>query len=240
MALKVIIATPVYRKPADAYLESLKGCVEALDEAEIDHQAVFETGCPYISNARATMLRKALDAKADVIVFIDDDVSWEPQDIVKLIETPGHVVSGAYRFKCDDERYMGRLHEDEQGRPIVRDDGCVKAEWVPAGFLKITKEAVDHFMASYPELVYGPYFNPTVDLFNHGAHERLWWGEDYAFSRRWAACGGELWVIPDLNLGHHTELNGTVKDYPGNFHQFLLKQKPRGAKKSPVSLVEAA
>lgn len=30
------------------------------------------------------MLRKALDAQADVIVFIDHDVSWAPGDLLKL------------------------------------------------------------------------------------------------------------------------------------------------------------
>ena len=40
-----------------------------------------------VSGARAAMLRKALDAKADVIVFIDHDVSWAPEDLVKLIKT---------------------------------------------------------------------------------------------------------------------------------------------------------
>jgi hypothetical protein len=59
-----------------------------------------------------------------------------------------------------------------------------------------------------------------VDLFNHGAHEGVWWGEDYAFSRNWLALGGELWIVPDLNLTHH----GPDTVYPGNFHNFLRRQ----------------
>lgn len=242
MALKVVFCVPVYRKPHPKWIAAVEASVPLLDEAGIDHKMVFEVGCPYVSHARATMLRKALTAEADVIVFLDDDMSWEPHALLKLIETPGHVVSGAYRFKCEEERYMGRLLEDERGRPIVSEDGCVKAQWVPAGFLKVTKECVDHFMAAYPELVYGPYACPSVDLFNHGAHGRLWWGEDYAFSRRWAECGGDLWVIPDLTITHHhvSQNSGETTDYTGNYHQFLLRQKPRDGGKSPVSLVEAA
>ena len=30
-----------------------------------------------------------LPAKADAVVFIDHDLSWEPQDLVRLIETEG-------------------------------------------------------------------------------------------------------------------------------------------------------
>lgn len=212
------------------FVDSLEASLPSLDAAGIEHFAVEERGCPYISAARASMLRRAMDAKADVVVFIDYDMSWGPEDLLKLIQTEGDVVSGAYRFKIDNEEYMGKLFTDERGRPIVREDGCVKAEWIPAGFLKVTKEAVNHFMGAYPELVYGPRYSPLVDLFNHGAFEGLWWGEDYAFSRRWHACGGEIWVVPDINLTHNTADTA----YPGNYHQFLLRQ-PGGSNEPEAS-----
>lgn len=218
--MKVVFCTPCLKRPTAALVDSMEAAVPLLDEAGYDHQAVFEVGCPYISAARATMLRKALDARADLIVFLDYDLSFPPEALLKLLETPGDVVSGAYRYKLDEEKYMGRLFEDERGRPIVRDDGCVKAEWIPAGFLKINALTVDKFMRGYPELVYGPAYAPLIDLFNHGAHEGLWWGEDYAFSRRWHDIGGDIWVIPDLDLTHHSE----TQAYPGNFHRFLLRQ----------------
>lgn len=182
---------------------------------------VAEVGCPYVSGARATMLRKALDAKADVVVFIDHDLSWKPQDLLTLIETEGDVIAGTYRFKKDEEHYMGVIQDDPVTfLPVVRKDGCIKATRVPAGFLKITKEAVDKFMTAYPDLAYGPKYNPSVDLFNHGVHKGQWWGEDYAFSRNWIDAGGEIYIVPNLDLNHHT----TEKEYKGNFHNFLCRQ----------------
>jgi glycosyltransferase involved in cell wall biosynthesis len=161
---------------------------------------------------------------ADAVVFIDHDLSWEPEDLVRLIQHPGDVVSGDYRFKYDNEEYMGRLVSGDDGRPVVRDDGTLKAHAVPAGFLKVTRAAVERFRKAYPELVYGP-DGDYVDLFNHGAHAGLWWGEDYAFSRRWRDMGEEIYLIPDLNITHH------LKDqaFPGNLHEFMLRQ-PGGSK----------
>lgn len=222
---KVVFCCPVLERPTDAFLAAMECSIQPVIDAGWDEAMVFEVGCPYISAARATMLRKALDAKADVIVFLDYDLSWDADALLKLIETPGEVVTGNYRFKQDKEEYMGRLIAQEDGKPIVRDDGCVKAEWIPAGFLKITSGAVHRFMEAHPELCYGPKYALCVDLFNHGAHDGLWWGEDYAFSRRWAALGGEIWVIPDINLNHHAGEN----IFPGNFHEYLLKQ-PGGSK----------
>lgn len=222
---KVVFTTPTVTKPFPQYLAALEASVPAVEAAGYEHSAVWEIGNPYIGAARATMLRKALDAKADIIVFIDHDVSWQPEDMVALIDHPGDVVSGTYRFKIEPEEYMGAWSIDATGRPLVRGDGTLVAEKIPAGFLKITKECVDRFMKAYPKLMYGPAYSPAVDLFNHGAHEGVFWGEDYAFSRNWLACGGEIHLVPNLNITHHSG----DKAFAGNLHEFLMRQ-PGGSK----------
>lgn len=218
---KVVFACPTVAGPYPCFLESMEASVPLLDAAGLDHQIVFEVGNPYISAARSSMLRKALDANADMIVFLDHDLSWKPGDLLKLVQTQGDVVAGVYRYKRDEEEYMGAVMTDAHNIPQGRaSDGALSGYRVPAGFLKVTKAAVNKFMEHYPELVYGPYFYPSVDLFNHGAHERLWYGEDYAFSRRWLATGERIWIVPDLDIDHHSK----DQVYRGNFHQFLLRQ----------------
>jgi glycosyltransferase involved in cell wall biosynthesis len=219
--MKVVFCIPTMTRPYKACLDALAASVPLVEQAGWSHAMVTEIGCPYISGARATMLRKALDAGADVVVFIDHDLSWRPQDLLTLISTKGDVVAGLYRFKTPGEvRYMGVLDDNQDGSPKVRADGCIKATRVPAGFLKVTKEAVGRFMQHYPQLVYGEPYRPSVDLFNHGAHKGAWWGEDYAFSRNWTDMGGELWIAPDLSLDHHT----SDECFPGNFHRFMCEQ----------------
>lgn len=218
--MKVVFATPTVTEPFAPYLKSLEECLPAVEAAGFEHGATFTVGNPYISGARATMLRNAMDARADLVVFIDHDVSWRPQDMVKLLQTEGDVVAGTYRFKNDGEEYMGVLETDHDHRPVCRADGAIKAKWVPGGFLSLTKEAVDAFMREYPELVYGPRYSPSVDLFNHGAIENIWMGEDVAFSKRWREKCGDIWIVPDLDLDHHSK----DRVWPGNFHKFLLRQ----------------
>lgn len=217
---KVVLCVPTLTRPYQQTLDAIGASAPLLTAAGYEHYMVSEVGNPYIGGARAAMLRKALDIKADAIVFIDHDVSWRPADLVKLIQTQGDVVAGLYRFKKDAEHYMGVLDDGEEFKPKVRNDGCVKATRVPAGFLKITRNAVNAFMKAYPQLMYGEACNPSVDLFNHGAHNGAYWGEDYAFSRNWIDAGGEIWVVPDVSLTHHSP----DKSFPGNFHEFLMKQ----------------
>lgn len=238
--MKVVIATPTRHKPHPAYVAALEASIPVLDGAGIEHAYVTEIGCPYISHARATMTRKALDAGADVILYLDDDVSWQPDALARLIETDSDVVAGLYRYKKDDEEYMGALQQNPlDHRPIVRSDGAIKGFRVPGGFLKVTRHAIRRIMRAHPELVYGDPERPSVDLFQHGAHEGVWYGEDMAFSRRWIDLGGEIWIVPNLNIDHHS----VDQVFPGNYHEFLLRQ-PGGSKSdnpiAPMQLGRAA
>lgn len=217
----VVLCIPTLTRPFAQTLASIEASVPLLDAAGYQHFMVTEVGNPYISAARSYMLRKAMDKKADAVVFIDHDVSWKPKDLLKLIETDGDVVAGTYRFKRDEESYMGVVDDNPDGTPKVRSsDGAIRATRVPAGFLKVTKQAVDKFMRAYPHLVYGPMYCPSIDLFNHGVHKGVFWGEDYAFSRNWIDCGGDIWLVPDLDLDHHS----ADSVYRGNFHQFMMRQ----------------
>ena len=131
----------------------------------------------------------------------------------------GDVVAGTYRFKKDEEEYMGQPALMPDGQVAGRKDGCLKAVTIPAGFLKVTRQTINQFMAAYPDLVYGEPCNPSVDLFNHGAHKGIWYGEDYAFSRNWNDAGGEIWILPDIDLDHHSK----DQVFKGNYHKFLSR-----------------
>ena len=223
----VALCCPFMDRPTSHLVESLERAVPLLREHGWKDVFIPEIGCPYISNARATMLRKALDIGAETIVFLDYDLSFDPQDLLRLIEAPDQVNAGTYRFKKPEVEYMATLKVQPDDRPIVREDGLIQADKVPAGFLKITKEGVQRFMRAFPELLYGDPDHYSIDLFNHGAHKGVWYGEDYAFSRRWAELGGEIWLLPNLNLNHHS----ASQTYAGNFHEFLLAQ-PGGSKEA--------
>lgn len=220
---KVAFCVPSLAGPTKPFIDAMAEAVPVVVDAGWDAYVTEERQNPYISAARSIMLRKALDVKPDVVVFLDYDLSFDPDALLRLIETPGDVVAGLYRFKDEPEGYMGVLETDAAGYPIGREDGCLRAHRIPAGFMKITADAVNRFMIAHPELCYGPRFCQSVDLFNHGAIDGIWHGEDYAFSRRWLEMGRELWVLPDLNLTHHS----ADQAFPGNFHNFM-RRRPGG------------
>lgn len=204
--------------PTKPFRDSLEACLPAIEDEGWEHSLVFEANCPYISAARAKVLKKAYNEDPDYIVFLDYDVSWTPETMVKFLSIEGDVVSGTYRKKLYCPTYMGSLEQGPNGNPLVREDGCLKAHCVPAGFLKLSKQAVDIFAATYPELLFGPKMSPELDMFNHGVVDGIWFGEDYAFSKRWNEKCGDIWLVPDLDIDH----NSKNEVFKGNFHNFLI------------------
>src|SRR3990170_1604986 len=74
---RIVFCIPTISKPYQVCLDSLEASIPLIQAAGWTDFMVCQIGCPYISAARSMMLRKALDAKADVVVFIDHDLSWE-------------------------------------------------------------------------------------------------------------------------------------------------------------------
>ncbi len=221
----VALCVPVYpKRPHEATADALAASATPLAEAGWRNWTLQVVGCPYISRARSELLHQALTGGADTVVFIDSDMSWRPKDLLKLLRTEGDVVAGTYRLKQDDEVYMGTMLVDADGKLVRRkSDGAIAASGVPAGFLKMTRFGVARFMAAYPQFLYGDPKAPHVDLFQHGARDGIWLGEDIAFCRNWRDCGGEIWVVPDLNLDHHAG----DEVYKGNFERHLARQETK-------------
>lgn len=215
---KVIFCVPCYPKdPYPQTVAAFQAEIPFLKDSGWASEVIYQRGLPYISAARAILLHTALRKEATVVVFVDQDISWEPGHAVKLIETEGGMVAGTYRYKHDEEHYMGGLNEVEEGVAAVREDGCLEALVAPAGFLKVTREAVNMMMKAHPELCCGETSNPHFDMFSHGIMEGEWRGEDTAACMRWWKMGEKVWVRPDLKITHHS----ANKDYPGNLGEYL-------------------
>ena len=218
---KVIFCMAVVGAPHPKTVESIEASVPLLEAAGWEHGIAQEFNNPYISFARAELIWKAFDNGADVAFMVDHDMEWEPEALMKVLNTEGDVVVGTYRYKKEEEEYMGFINLDHKNSPICREDGCVSAYGVPPGFMKITKAAVQRSMKANPELLYGDPLRPRMDLFQHGAKDWLWWGEDYSFSQRYVKAGGELWIVPNVNVNHYNMQTGEC--FKGNFHEYLMR-----------------
>ncbi len=176
-----------------------------------------------ITRARNSICREFLHRvpKSDVLVMLDDDIGWKPPDLVKLIEHKEDFVAGLYRYKMDEERYPVRWVNFE----IWRDDetGLWEVETAPAGFIKLTRNCLEKMVAAYPEL---EYHDTATDMMAHALFDfelvdKVYWGEDFTFCRRWRAIGGNVMVDPTITLEHIGK-----QVYTGNIEDWIKRMPP--------------
>ena len=229
--MRIFFAVPSYLGLADAYgrprqphfYKSMEGSIQALTARGHSVRPSKYEGDGMIQHARNELVKLFIESGDDVLMFLDDDLSWNPADLVRLIEKPDDVIGVAYRKKVLGEQYPVVINLDDHGDPIYRNDGCVSCKDLCTGFMKITRRAIERMQAAHPEQEYeehktdGSIHKGYWDLFPQGIYNRRWYGEDFAFCRLWREAGGEIWIMPDVNITHHGR--GTV--FVGNYAKYL-------------------
>ena len=161
----------------------------------------------------------------DYFMFIDADVHFDPEAVVRLIKS-GHDLSvacypkkvvmwdqAASAVKSGDERDMSMLSSSlvinfgAQNRPIK--DGFIEILDGPTGFMMIKRSVFKTLEEKFPELwCKNDHQNRDFDEY-HAAFDcmidpvtRRYLSEDYAFCRRWQQCEGKIYADVNTTLGH--------------------------------------
>lgn len=219
----IFFALHLYRKPeGEEFWSSLqKGSDLLKAHGYITYFGVV-FGDPYIQKARNELASQFLKSGCDTFFFVADDLEYSPEDMLRVVETPGDIVVGAYSQHCRPAHYPVKVFTNSEGRPVVRKDGCISAMFVQTGFMRIKRSVFEKIADGHPELEYygmenGKKKDAAYDFFPQGVYNHSWIGEDYAFCKLWLELDGKIWVIPDMNLIHYEGKVG----YPGNFHRYL-------------------
>ena len=162
---------------------------------------------------------------ADVFMFIDADVEFTADAVVRLVKSPHDVSVAVYPKKVvmwdqvrkaveqGDERNMAMLSSslvaNIGAHKRTVEDGFVELLDGPTGFMAIKRGAFEKLEEKFPELNckndhqnrdfddYCAVFDCMID-----PDSRRYLSEDYAFCRRWQQCGGKIYADINTTLGH--------------------------------------
>ena len=182
----------------------------------------------FIELARNIFVKRFLDEFTDTthLFFIDADIGFQPNAFVGLLQANLPICAGVYRRRQDPEDYPCVFSDEPEKGGLWFQDDWLMCKRVPTGFLCIRRDILTEMAAKAPQINIAGQDGPVPWVFHTKFDEQnRFIGEDYAFSRRWRDAGGMIWVVPDLELTHHT----TTQAYPGNFHEFMMRQ-PGGSK----------
>lgn len=164
-------------------------------------------------------------SQADFFLFIDADVRFEPESVLRLLQS-GHDVSCAVypkkvvmwdqaeqAVKMGDTRDLGKLSSSlvmnfkYQNTQVI--NGFAEVLDGPTGFLMIKRDVFTRMFEKYPELncmndhqnkdldSYCAIFDCMID-----PDTKRYLSEDYAFCRRWQQMGGQIFADVQTTLGH--------------------------------------
>lgn len=142
-------------------------------------------------------------------LFVDSDLGFPPEAVLAMLETGKEFIAGVYPARTtqtDELEYLIRPKLND-GNKLVFENHLIAAEYIPAGFMLISREAITKMRDKFPELHYQPKMEGKEDehaymFFNTELHEGEFWGEDYVFCRRAREAGIDIWVDPLIEFDH--------------------------------------
>jgi hypothetical protein len=222
---KLILATFFYKHQAcTEYTASVVATAIILNKLNIKFDY-----CPINGNFHMEVVVNSLlasflndDDEATDLIMIDSDESWKPEHLVRLLLHDKEIVSGAY-LKCQDKKeYAVDLKTAEDGSylgKVTPDGNCLlEAKRIAAGFLKISKTALQKWVKAFPDNWYWMDGKKCYSFFYNKIENNCFTGMDYCFADSMKAAGVQLWVDPVCDIQHWniTSFKGTLDEHLRN------------------------
>lgn len=132
------ILTPCYGGMCyTSYTRSLMSTVEKLKQYNIDVHIEFCNNDSLVSRARNNLIAKAMsNPRTTHIMFIDADITWNAEEIIKLLITDKDLCGGVYPMK--------KYNWDRMLKPVPDEKkGSILSQWIENKDNTVFKDIVD-------------------------------------------------------------------------------------------------
>ena len=187
---KIFVATPAYcGMLTEAYFRSVIRLLTFCNQHQI--QIAFGTIAneSLVTRARNVLVAYFLQSNYTKLFFVDADIEFQVEDVLKLLAHKKDVAVGAYPKKgvnwqrimhsvrADNKEYtdaqiaaygsdyaINFRFVDRERRQIAIEDGAIRLHDGATGFMMIDRSVIDKMIIAYPELKYNNDLNTPADL----------------------------------------------------------------------------
>jgi len=176
----------------------------------IDHGILTLANESLISRGRSRIANFFINnTEFEYLFFLDSDVGFEADDVLKLLNHNKEMVCGAYPMKTIPLKWNFTLTQ-----PPQREGDLVAIDKIGIGFSLIHRDVFIRIAKQYPDLKYTPTnesttHNPTEQEYDnsyHYFHEMrqgdIYLPEDLSFFTRARSVGMQAWMDTSINLCH--------------------------------------
>jgi hypothetical protein len=230
--LRLAIATPCFGgQVSSLYAASIFKLQRALQSIPAVELVVhLRDGDALITRARADLVALFLDDPAAThLLFVDADIGFEPDQVMRLIACGADMAGGAYPIKrvnwdkarnvIDSRRpnipaaVLDYVLEVEDPERIAVVDGVARVRYAGTGFLMVRRHALERMCRHYASLQFRrehSISDPLAGSANRFAlfeciidpASGIYLSEDFSFCKRWTDMGGEIWADLTSRLDH--------------------------------------
>lgn len=220
--MKLVIATPMYGGQCDGgYADSLMKSQRYFDKNGIEFSTAFIYNESLIQRARNRLASEFIfNTDADYLMFVDADISFEPQWVHELINTGKDLIAGVVPMKglnmevmtsaiklgeTDVERFSGHFNfnrlEDDNGYISLHEPH--KVARVGTAFMLISRRVLEE-MKPYCDTYKSQYERTPIQIsyFNVRVKDGQLMSEDYDFCERWREMGNDVYIAPWICTPH--------------------------------------
>jgi hypothetical protein len=186
-------------------------------------------GNPYIQHVRNRFVADFMSRPdCTEMVLVDDDLSWAYGDAARLLQhsTDIDIVGGVYPKRSNDLQFTA---EPENPGEEPDANGLLPMAYMPTGFLRISRRAIETLLNAYPHLMYAEDSRKDakilcalfwLEIHPNEAGVPTMMGEDVAFCKKWRDLGGKVYADTRLTFNHHGMTN-----WHGRYDDYLRAQK---------------
>ena len=225
---KIYIAMACYDSVKINTMLSVTRLVKEFTKAGLEWQ-IETVKSPYVSKARNALTALFLRSKYDYLLFIDADVEFNPEAVIRMLVTKKDIILTPYRVKFPQDvnftKYSVSFPDDKNVSILPGD--LVEISEGPAGLMLIHRKVFEFLMDSCPRLKIQHPFKKESDpyLYNFwdttfDMDQGLWRGEDISFCRLARDYGFKIYANIKSRTTHHGSYG-----WPGKFEDALTKEK---------------
>jgi len=202
-----MIATPAYSgKVTIPYTLSFAQTVQALTMNGIEIQPLIVASGSLLVAERNRIAQAFWESECTHLLCIDADLGWPAEAVLAMLSVKKDFVAGIYPARGESRSFLFRPCTEEDG-VIVNEGHLLKMNYIPAGFMLLSRNLFAKMRDKFPELYYEPKEKkdnppPGYCFFDTQVYEGEFWGEDYVFCRRAREAGIDIWVDPLIQFDH--------------------------------------
>ncbi len=213
---QVMVATPSHDgKVRVEYAYAMGESIRLCARAGVSLCPVYFPGESILPWARNELLAIAVASGVDQVIWIDADMAWEPDSIIRLLGHEVDVVGYPCVKRTDDEAYNVKARPDQL---VANDRGLMQVLSVGTGFLRMSRSAVKALWDNSR-----PYNTPNGErrnVFEIGIMQGEPISEDVMTCGKLAALGFPVHIDPSVTCSHVGS-----KTFTGSFSGFVDRLK---------------